>query len=431
VGHSRQPDIIATSPLLLLEAEEGGEGPFNPDGTINVAIIRPGQAMGKGRRVYPREVLEADHKVFEGWPMFDNHESPAVRKARQGLPRATSELRGEIRETRWDPDFTHPDDAKNGFERGAVIGRAALTPFMRELVEAVPNSIKLSVRAFATGLKQGNYRGRAAELVEGFEAEDGSVDFVTRAGAGGHVLTLMESGYDREHGDAERTLEEVADEDLLHHLREHRPYLLESAPPPPDPEDDSMTDVKPGITLEEAMAAPEFKTALHGVIAEEVKAQVASEREVIEAEVRSESNRQIEIRDLHTEARRLIEESKLPPTFQDDLRLRYRLIEESDGSGRLAPSPALDVVAEKDAEGTVTKPARQVLQEALEADITRERAKLAEARPTRVTGQGASGQGDGDGASAPVQRRASFADGLRKAGVQTDRSSDSLQVGVR
>lgn len=420
---TRTPDVVETIPLLLQESTDGG-GPFNEDGTVNVVLIRPGQARGRGKRVYPRELLESQHSFFKGLPMFDNHESPAIKKLRGGLPRPTGDLRGEIRETSWDPDFETPQDTELGHEKGAVIGRAMPTREMRELIEAVPNAVKLSVRTFATGVRRANYRGKPSELVEGFDgADESSVDFVTRAGAGGHVLALAEADYDREHGDAERTLSGLGDDDLVFHLREHRPHLLEAAAPPEPPEPEPLVtdDAKP-ITLEEALASTEFATAIDTIVETKVKAQTAEIRESLETEIRSESRRQVEIRDLHAEAKRVISESKLPPTFQDDLNLRYRLSIEESGEAR--PSAALDVVAERDGEGAVTKPALKVLQEALDADIARERLKLAEAQPTRVRGQGAATTGDGGTPPAHGTRsrgRASFATGLRSAGVDTKR----------
>jgi hypothetical protein len=54
------------------------------------------------------------------------------------------------------------------------------------------------------------------------------------------------------------------------------------------------------------------------------------------------------------------------------------------------PTPALDVTDDVDESGEVTKTAATKLREAVEADIARERERLAEVSPTRVRNQGAS-----------------------------------------
>lgn len=186
-GHSTLLD------LALLEAATADTPvTFNPDGTIDMVIIRPCNGRGTGSRIYEAAMLERNAGVFSGWASYDNHESPAARKARGGLPRPPSELAGEIRESFWDPSFSTPMDDDMGFDRGAVIGRFMLTEDMEKLVRRLPRAIKTSVNAEATGLRPGTRNGKRGVIVEGIasDPENYSVDLVTKAGAGGAVASL-------------------------------------------------------------------------------------------------------------------------------------------------------------------------------------------------------------------------------------------------
>jgi hypothetical protein len=165
---------------------------FNADGTVDMVLLRPCNGRGVGRRIYEASVLQRDAGKFAGLPMYDNHESEAAKRARQGLPRAPSELAGEIRESWWDPAFTTPHDAQFDFGRGGVIGRCMLTEDMEKLVRRLPHAVKVSVATEATGLRPGVRNGKRGLVVEGFvcDPEQHSVDLVTRAGAGGAVASL-------------------------------------------------------------------------------------------------------------------------------------------------------------------------------------------------------------------------------------------------
>lgn len=178
--------------LSLIESTRSDAVQFNDDGTVDFVIIRPCHGRGIANAIYESAMLERDAHVFAGWPVYDNHESPAAAAARRGIPRPPSELAGEIRESFWDPDFTTPEDSKFGFERGAVIGRFMLTEDMEKLVRRLPRAVKTSVNAQATGKKPVRRNGKVGMLVEGIvnDPENCSVDLVTKAGAGGQVASL-------------------------------------------------------------------------------------------------------------------------------------------------------------------------------------------------------------------------------------------------
>jgi hypothetical protein len=186
-GHAELLDLA-----LLEAATADAPVQFNADGTIDMVIIRPCNGRGVGSRIYEADMLKRNAHVFSGWPSYDNHDSPAARRARQGLPRPPSELAGEVRESWWDPTFATPVDDEMGFGQGAVIGRFMLTEDMEKLIRRLPRAVKTSVNADATSLRPGTRNGRKGLIVEGIvnDPENYSVDLVTKAGAGGAVASL-------------------------------------------------------------------------------------------------------------------------------------------------------------------------------------------------------------------------------------------------
>jgi hypothetical protein len=186
-GHAELLDLA-----LLEAATADAPVQFNADGTIDMVIIRPCNGRGVGSRIYEADMLKRNAHVFSGWPSYDNHDSLAARRARQGLPRPPSELAGEVRESWWDPTFATPVDDEMGFGQGAVIGRFMLTEDMEKLIRRLPRAVKTSVNADATSLRPGTRNGRKGLIVEGIvnDPENYSVDLVTKAGAGGAVASL-------------------------------------------------------------------------------------------------------------------------------------------------------------------------------------------------------------------------------------------------
>lgn len=341
---------------------------FNPDGSIDMVLIRPCHGRGAGSRIYEADMLAEHASALSGVPMYDNHDSPAAKKARAGLPRAPSEVAGFVREARWDPEYTTPEDASMGFGTGAVIGRCVLTDVMEALVRKMPEVVKTSVAAQATDLKLTTRNGRKGWLVEGIvnDPENTSVDLVTRAGAGGRVRALLESLADDDHLPDMAVLETVDDDQLTAWLTEHRPTILDSL------------GGNMGLNLQEALQTDEVKGYINGMIAEAVEV----ERETMRDEIRDELAATGRIRALSTQAKGLIEAAKgIGKTAKADLLEAYAVTDGDDDTVTPGRSLAL-IEAEVDAEGKVTKPARKVLEEAIEGDIKRIRNIVRESAPS-------------------------------------------------
>lgn len=386
----------------LAIVESPGADVFNADGTVDMVLIRPCHGRGLGSRIYEAEMLAENAQVFAGVPMFDNHDSPAAKKARAGLPRSPSELGGFVRESRWDPDYTTPDDATFGYQPGAVIGTCVLSDVMEALVRKMPEAIKTSVAAQATNLQDVTRNGRRGWLVEGIvnDPENTSVDLVTKAGAGGRVRALLESLHNGDENPDLAVLETVDDDTILAWLTEHRPNLIPAG---------GNTE----MNLQEALQSEDVKTYLNGMIAEAVDA----EREAITESVREELGQTSRLRGLASEAHRLIEAAKgIGKTGKDDLLAAYSLTENDDDTVTPGRSLAL-VEAEVDDDGKVTKPARQVLAEAIEADCTRVRNIMRESAPTLPVAHGAGADSHTSAGTAFGGEGSAWADRLRSKGI--------------
>lgn len=391
--------------LTILEAPDG-DGVFNPDGTVNMVLIRPCNGRGPYNNIYEADMLRQNAAAFKGYPMFDGHDSPAARKARNFLPRTVSELAGAVRESWFDDDYATPEDAKHGFDQGAVVGKCALTDAMEALVRKIPEAVKGSLNAMATSKRRGQRKGASGWIVEGFvnDPENGSFDLVTKAGAGGRVRSVLESLYDA--GNATdglaTALEGVGDESLVAFLREHRPDVLEGGE----------------MNLQEALQSDEVKGYIGQMIADGVQAgiqealptAIETRENDIRETIREEIGQNNRLRGLHGEAKGIIEAAKgLTATAKNNLLADYGLEENDDET--VSPGRSLALIeAVVDGEGAVTKSAKAVLSERLEADIKSYRDVISEAGPTipqaRVSGAGGQGSGGFGGKGSAWAERA-------------------------
>jgi hypothetical protein len=427
---------------------------------VPLHILRPCLGKGRGRHVYEANMLRENAHKFSGWRQYIDHLSPEARKAAKGLPRSIRDLGGRIVESYWDPAV--PADESKGFGEGAVVGWSLPTPFIRELAENDPELVEASISANATGVQPTMHGGRRAWLVEGIE-DHGSVDWVTEAGAGGRVVQLMEAAYKE---DGMSLLESMTDEEFVAYVQEVRPHLLAEqgdgdAEDAADQGDDELAEMVAKLkkknpklsdkqaqamaqqalknaqeaTVEEANTqetdmgvTPEaLQEALHsedfqGTLKTLVEAAIADERELIRAEARADSDRQLDLRDMRDAAHKQIAEAKLPEAFAKGTRNLFEITD--DG-----PTPALDIVDDVDDDGKVTKKAEDKLTESVAAAISEQHDLLAAANPTKVRGQGVGapakrGEGEG-GDSEPTKGEGTLWGAvLQEAGVDPAKAWD-------
>jgi hypothetical protein len=145
----------------------------------------------------------------------------------------------------------------------------------------------------------------------------------------------------------------------------------------------------PELTLQEALQSDEVRNFLGGLIQESVeellpaavKSAIDEEMPALRESVREEIAQDGQLDVLHAEAKTLIESAKgLTPAARQNLLDDYGLAEEGD---KVKPGRALALIeCVKDGEGKVTKTAKAVLREAVEADVKRVRNVLRESAPT-------------------------------------------------
>lgn len=166
----------------LAESESGQAVAFTEaaDGSpaiVDVEIIQPGWGNARDNHYYPADVLARDKSVFKGAKMYATDHRPDQKSV---LTEVSTIL-----------------DIVGLSERGAPIARVGV--HNAEFANDVRNRAALNVlgELHCSILASGTARpfekdGRKGKLVESITSVQ-SVDWVTRAGAGGHAVALVES----------------------------------------------------------------------------------------------------------------------------------------------------------------------------------------------------------------------------------------------
>lgn len=436
-------EALASAPSSVRERVERllEANPNVPDaGLVPIYIIRPGIGRGKGKHLYEADMLARNAGVFKGWRQYTNHLSESARKALGGLPRPVQDLGGRLVESWWDPAV--PADQARGHGQGAVVGLSRPVPYIRELIDSDPGLIEASIAARAGAVHPRQVGGERVWVVESIENK-GSVDWVTEAGAGGRVASLIEAHYDDEVEDMS-LLESLSDDDVLDHIKAERPELaallnIEEAGDGEDSSEEEDDDgfegrvkalMKKGLNRKmaeraarRAMEAEEGRSSEESADTEEDDVPLTAEtlREALSTDEGQELLEELLGPMIEVRAGQLLNET-LPDKIEEalaeerellmiearaDAERQIQLRDLRDEAHRMVaesklplefqaevkakfditengPTQGLDVLDEMDGEGNVTKTAQAVLTEAVEAEIARQRTLLAAARPTRV-----------------------------------------------
>lgn len=150
------------------------------DGTASIKIIQPG--WSSNGRYYSADLLRRDIPLAfpAGTHMHLNHQTAAEESARPEGDVQT--LAGVLTD---DPHWSEGPAGPGMYARAQIFA-----PWREMLGELAPH-IGTSIRAWGKA-SEGEAEGRRGAIVERIETGR-SVDFVTRPGAGGRVLQLMES----------------------------------------------------------------------------------------------------------------------------------------------------------------------------------------------------------------------------------------------
>jgi len=144
---------------------------------LDVALITPGWGNKRDNHYYPTDVVRRDAGVFAGSKMYESDHRPAEKSTRTWVS-TVKEITG----------FT--DD-------GAPIAQVSVHDkgFAERLVALAKDNLldKMECSILAGGTaRKGKVDGRKGNIVEAITSAD-SVDWVTKAGAGGRALALAES----------------------------------------------------------------------------------------------------------------------------------------------------------------------------------------------------------------------------------------------
>jgi hypothetical protein len=159
----------------ISEAPATGAGPL----LVDMQIISAGWNRA-GTRYYPADVLVRDVPTVLGKGTHVHLDHPSISEAVERPERSLQTLAAVIDETPYTPDGGKTMRAK-------VKVFSAYAPFIREAWE----NIGVSINADGEGV-YGAREGRKGLIVESISVGK-SVDFVTSAGAGGRIVSLLES----------------------------------------------------------------------------------------------------------------------------------------------------------------------------------------------------------------------------------------------
>lgn len=175
------------------------------DGTVMLKLIAPGKGSSG---YYTQEVLKRDGpRVFtKGLHNFIDHPTPQEESERPegSLTRLGSTL---IEDAHWLDAYR---DASGKDAGPGLYARAKVQPGFAESLDTIADNIGTSIRAMGKARMGtiGDYKGPIIEAITSAK----SVDYVTMAGAGGKVLSLVESARNARQntGDDMGATEEIA-----------------------------------------------------------------------------------------------------------------------------------------------------------------------------------------------------------------------------
>jgi hypothetical protein len=187
----------ATGHALRLSENENGvnrRGPLD----LDIVIIKPGFGNKRDNHYYGSAMLEANAEVFVGAKMYSTDHRDSEKSVRTEVSRIKDIV---------------------DFVEGAPVGR--VTVFDPDFAESVRNrsdageleSLECSILASGVA-RTGEIEGQKAKIVEAI-TDVSSVDWVTKAGAGGHALRLSESEVETMEPEKDKELEETELEEVV------------------------------------------------------------------------------------------------------------------------------------------------------------------------------------------------------------------------
>lgn len=170
-------ETFAGALVGIAEAADGDAAPDAVPMMVDVALIEPGFGNDRDRNFYPKEVIQRDAGVLVGAKMYETDHRPSEKSTRTWVSTIKA-IKG----------FT---------ESGAPIGEVVVHDegFAKRIraLKAAGMIERMESSILGKGLaRKGKVDGRDANVIESI-TEIQSVDWVTRAGAGGRALSISES----------------------------------------------------------------------------------------------------------------------------------------------------------------------------------------------------------------------------------------------
>ena len=230
--------------ILGLE-EDASAGPRDPL-RLSIAVIEPGVGNKRDRHYYGREMLAENAHLFKGAKMYATGHSPQGR----------GDVRNEVSVIEEMTGFT---------ESGAPIARVVI--FDADFAETTRNraragqlgTLQCSILAHGN-VKEAELDGQKVNMVESITSVE-SVDWVSRAGAGGRAMDIAESELQKAAMTGTTEQEEITEGDpevVEEVLTEEEPAPVSEPEPEVDPA--PVTEAEPvdvSAALQEAgIAAP-------------------------------------------------------------------------------------------------------------------------------------------------------------------------------
>jgi len=187
VSEAKTTPAATSAPLLQLREADAiplVEAALREDGTVPIKIIAPGWGSSA---YYPADVLKRDGpKLFKaGTHTYWNH--PTLTESVERPERDLTYLAGALA-----TDATWQDEGPDG--PGLYADTFVKEAYRQDVGDLAPHiGMSISAAGYAT---EGEKDGRTGKILTGFlldEHAPASVDYVTRAGAGGKIIALFES----------------------------------------------------------------------------------------------------------------------------------------------------------------------------------------------------------------------------------------------
>lgn len=201
----------ALAGAALAETAELEEGSSTADGVMTMRIIAPG--WGSSGYYSTSTLKEAASKFAAGTHMYIDH--PGRRDAENRPERSVKDLAATLLEPgKWIEEGSAIGKA---FAGPGVYAKAKVKKHWKGFVKSCMPDIEVSMRGHGKA-KIGSVGGKKGKIIESI-TDVSSVDFVTRAGAGGKILELLESARAYE-DNIEESKGDQMDQEVLTRLQE-------------------------------------------------------------------------------------------------------------------------------------------------------------------------------------------------------------------